>query len=59
MFTDWSFNSAVSQATARTNDAIPYGGTAYHVVECDDEEELKKMVNKTPSNGLKITGSIS
>ncbi len=34
---------------ARTNDAILYGGTTYYVVEYDDEEKLKEIVNKAPS----------
>ena len=38
-----------ARAMARTNDAILYGGTAFYVVEYDDEEKLKKIVNKAPS----------
>jgi len=43
-------------AMARTNDAILYGGVAYYVVECDDEEELKQIVSKAPSNASKAYG---
>ena len=45
-----------TQAMARTNDAILYGGTAYYVVECDDEEELKQIVSKAPSKASKAYG---
>jgi methenyltetrahydromethanopterin cyclohydrolase len=38
-----------AKAMARTNDAILYGGTAYYVVEHDNEEKLKEIVNKAPS----------
>jgi methenyltetrahydromethanopterin cyclohydrolase len=41
---------------ARTNDAILYGGVAYYVVECDDEEELKQIVSKAPSKTSKAYG---
>jgi len=44
------------QAMARTNDAILYGGVAYYVVECDDEEELKQIVSKAPSNASEAYG---
>jgi len=45
-----------TKAMARTNDAILYGGTAYYSIECDDEEELKKIVEKTPSKASKSCG---
>ena len=45
-----------TQAMARTNDAILYGGTAYYAVEYDDEEELKQIVNKAPSKASKAYG---
>jgi methenyltetrahydromethanopterin cyclohydrolase len=45
-----------SYAMARTNDALLYGGTAYYVVEHDDEEELKRIVEKAPSNASKDYG---
>jgi methenyltetrahydromethanopterin cyclohydrolase len=38
-----------ARAMARTNDAILYGGTAYYVVEHDNEEKLKEIVDKAPS----------
>jgi len=44
------------QAMARTNDAILYGGVAYYIVECDDEEELKRIVGKAPSKASKAYG---
>ena len=45
-----------TEAMARTNDAILYGGVAYYVVECDDEEELKQIVSKAPSKTSKAYG---
>jgi len=45
-----------TQAMARTNDAILYGGIAYYAVEYDDEEELKQIVSKAPSKGSKNYG---
>ncbi|MDH5754625.1 MAG: methenyltetrahydromethanopterin cyclohydrolase, partial [Candidatus Bathyarchaeota archaeon] len=45
-----------TQAMARTNDAILYGGTAYYAVEYDNEEELKQMVIKAPSKASKAYG---
>jgi methenyltetrahydromethanopterin cyclohydrolase len=45
-----------ARAMARTNDAILYGGTAYYVVECDDEEKLKAIVSKAPSMASEAYG---
>jgi methenyltetrahydromethanopterin cyclohydrolase len=45
-----------AKAMARTNDAILYGGTAYYVVEHDDEGELEKIVNKAPSMASEAYG---
>jgi methenyltetrahydromethanopterin cyclohydrolase len=45
-----------THAMARTNDAIIYGGTAYYVVECEDEKELKQIVSKAPSKVSKAYG---
>jgi len=44
------------KAMARTNDAILYGGITYYVVDCEDEEELAKIVEKTPSKASKDYG---
>lgn len=44
------------EAMARTNDAILYGGVAYYVVDCDNEEELKQTVSKAPSKTSKAYG---
>ena len=44
------------EAMARTNDAILYGGVAYCVVECEDEEELKQIISKASSNTSKAYG---
>lgn len=45
-----------SHAMARTNDALLYGGTAYYAVEYNDEEELRRIVEKAPSNASKDYG---
>jgi methenyltetrahydromethanopterin cyclohydrolase len=45
-----------TNAMARTNDAILYGGTAYYAVKYDDEDELKKIVQKSPSKASKDYG---
>jgi methenyltetrahydromethanopterin cyclohydrolase len=43
-------------AMARTNDAILYGGTTHYVVSHDNEEKLKKIVEKAPSKASKDYG---
>lgn len=45
-----------ANAMARTNDAILYGGTAYYVVEYDDDEKLKEIIEKAPSKASKQYG---
>jgi methenyltetrahydromethanopterin cyclohydrolase len=45
-----------AKAMARTNDAILYGGTAYYVVEHDNEEKLKEIVRKAPSKASEAYG---
>lgn len=45
-----------TQAMARTNDAILYGGTAYYTLEYDDEEELKQIVSEAPSEASQSHG---
>ena len=45
-----------AQAMARTNDSILYGGITYYVVEHEDEEKLKKIVNNAPSKASKDYG---
>jgi methenyltetrahydromethanopterin cyclohydrolase len=44
------------KAMARTNDAILYGGAAYYIVDYEDEEELKAIVEKAPSKASKDYG---
>ena len=44
------------KAMARTNDAILYGGITYYVIEYEDEEELKEIVEKAPSKSSKDYG---
>jgi methenyltetrahydromethanopterin cyclohydrolase len=45
-----------ADAMARANDAILYGGTAYYIVEYEDEEELQRIVKDAPSNASKDYG---
>ena len=45
-----------TNAMARTNDAILYGGTAYYAVKYDDEDELEKIVQESPSKASKDYG---
>jgi len=45
-----------TEAMARTNDAILYGGVAYYVVQYDDEEELERIVNEAPSSASEACG---
>jgi len=45
-----------TEAMARTNDAILYGSVAYYIVEYENEEELKAIVDKAPSNASKSYG---
>lgn len=44
------------KAMARTNDAILYGGTAYFVVEYEDEKKLAEIVKKAPSKASEAYG---
>jgi methenyltetrahydromethanopterin cyclohydrolase len=45
-----------TKAMARTNDAILYGGITYYAVECEDEGELRRIVEKAPSKTSKDYG---
>ncbi|MEM3726594.1 MAG: methenyltetrahydromethanopterin cyclohydrolase [Candidatus Bathyarchaeia archaeon] len=45
-----------AQAMARTNDAILYGGITYYVVDYENEEELKKILENAPSKASKDYG---
>ncbi len=47
-------NSA--KAMGRTNDMILYGGGVYLEVDCNDDEELRKMVESVPSSSSKDYG---
>jgi methenyltetrahydromethanopterin cyclohydrolase len=44
------------RAMARTNDAILYGGTTYFIVEHEDEEILREIMEKAPSKASKNYG---
>jgi methenyltetrahydromethanopterin cyclohydrolase len=46
----------LAQAMGRTNDAIIYAGTAYYTVSCDDDEELKKLLETAPASASKNYG---
>jgi methenyltetrahydromethanopterin cyclohydrolase len=45
-----------TRAMARTNDAILYGGTTYFIVEHENEETLKEIMEKAPSKASKNYG---
>jgi methenyltetrahydromethanopterin cyclohydrolase len=45
-----------ADAMARSNDALLYGGVAYYVVDCDNEEELKKILKQAPSKASRNYG---
>jgi methenyltetrahydromethanopterin cyclohydrolase len=47
-----------ADAMARTNDAILYGGTSCYVLECDNEERLRDIVRKAPSEASKAYGKL-
>ena len=44
------------RAMARTNDAILYGGSAFYIVETDDEEKLIATAKKAPSTASEAYG---
>jgi methenyltetrahydromethanopterin cyclohydrolase len=44
------------KAMGRTNDAILYMGTAYYIVSHEDDEKLRKLVQKAPSSASKSYG---
>jgi len=45
-----------AQAMGRTNDAIMYAGVAYYITSFDNDEELRKLVEKAPSSASKSYG---
>jgi methenyltetrahydromethanopterin cyclohydrolase len=45
-----------AQAMGRTNDAIMYTGVAYYTTSYDDDERLRKLVEKAPSSASKSYG---
>jgi len=45
-----------AQAMGRTNDAIMYAGVAYYTTSYDDDEGLRKLVEKAPSSASKSYG---
>jgi methenyltetrahydromethanopterin cyclohydrolase len=46
----------LAQSMGRTNDALIYGGTAYYTVSSNDDEELKRLLNKAPASASKSYG---
>ncbi|MGB9854133.1 MAG: methenyltetrahydromethanopterin cyclohydrolase [Candidatus Bathyarchaeales archaeon] len=44
------------KAMGRTNDVVLYGGVSYYTVEFEDDEELAKIVEKTPSKASENYG---
>lgn len=46
----------LAQAMGRTNDAIIYAGTAYYTISCDDDEALKRLLEKAPASESKSYG---
>ncbi len=42
------------EAMGRTNDAILYGGTAYYIVNYEDDDKLEKLVRLAPSSASKM-----
>ncbi len=45
-----------AHAMGRTNDAIVYAGVTYYTTSYDDDEELRKLVEKAPSSASKSYG---
>jgi len=45
-----------TQAMGRTNDAIMYAGVAYYTTSYDDDEGLRKLVDKAPSSASRSYG---
>ena len=45
-----------AQAMGRTNDAIMYAGITFYTANYDDDEELRKLVEKAPSSASKSYG---
>jgi methenyltetrahydromethanopterin cyclohydrolase len=45
-----------AQAMARTNDAVLYGGTTYYMVDYENEDELKRILENAPSKASKDYG---
>jgi len=46
----------LAQAMGRTNDAIIYAGIAYYTVSCDDDEELKNILERAPASASRSYG---
>lgn len=45
-----------ARAMGRTNDTLYYGGVTYYTVDYEDDEQLKQIVDKTPSSTAKDYG---
>jgi methenyltetrahydromethanopterin cyclohydrolase len=42
------------EAMGRTNDAILYGGTAYYIVNYENDDELEEIVKRAPSSASRM-----
>ena len=42
------------EAMGRTNDAILYGGTAYYIVDYENDDDLEEIVKLAPSSASRI-----
>ena len=42
------------EAMGRTNDAILYGGTAYYIVDYEDDDDLEEIVKLAPSSASRM-----
>jgi methenyltetrahydromethanopterin cyclohydrolase len=51
-----SVHPKFAQAMARTNDVILYGGITYYVVDYENEDELKSILENAPSKASKDYG---
>lgn len=42
------------EAMGRTNDAILYGGTAYYIVDYENDDEIEKLIKLAPSSASRM-----
>jgi len=46
------------ESMGRSNDAILYGGVTYYVVDCEDDEQLKNLIERAVSSASKDYGKL-